>query len=476
MRSIRVLAFALAGSASCGVVPHATKPLEPTLAARRDADLRWATKVEEPPLEAAPRAVSSYSSVPPPQRPRLGDDVPRELDLRGVPLGEALHLIASMAGVNLLLDAGLSERVDASFPAVKLDDALSVLLARHGLRMVEDPPGIFRVTRADALVPVQAQFALSSVQGPDIVANLQALVSGATKIVVEPGQNFLVVQGPERDVDTVARYLGQADRPEPQVLIEAEILEVALDDRFQFGVQHLLQDADLTGRAMIDVDQDFSTADDSFSGVISLNGFDLTTTVNAIEEFGSVHIVSSPRVLAVTNTEARIDVVTEVPYIQTTTSITGTSGQIGTTSQQSVAFKEAGVKLTVTPSVRSGGIVRLVIDQEFSEVVDFFQGIPVLDSRHLATQFLVREDQAVVLGGLIENRKTEDDRGVPILMHLPLLGRLFRGDDDRLQRRELLILITSRILDPEEAAALAGEYQRDFAKKSQGAGVDPEHL
>ena len=105
-------------------------------------------------------------------------------------------------------------------------------------------------------------------------------------------------------------------------------------------------------------------------------------------------------------------------YFSVTTEITGDAGSVGTSSQESVAFKEAGIKLKVTPIVQADGMVQLSIDQEFSEVIDRFLGIPILDTRKVVSQFLVQDTDTVVIGGLIQSKAVETDRGVPVLMHL----------------------------------------------------------
>ncbi len=407
------------------------------------------------------------------ERPRIGDETPRQLDVRGAALSEAIHLIASMAGVNIYLDAGLTDQVDASFPSVTLDDALGVLLDRNGLTLIEDPPGIYWVSAHDGSQLESATFHLRSVNGEDVFLNLQELLSDDTTLVVDRNQNFVVIRGRQDDVDAAREYLSEADRLKKQVLIEVQFLEIALDDRFEFGVQHLLTDPNFLGETVLGVDQDLSTGDDSFTAMLDLKEFSLTSTINALSRYGIVSVLSSPTVMAVTNTEASIEVVTEVPYIDTSTSIESGGGDAGTTSsQESVAFKEAGIKLTVTPIVQAGGVIQLAIDQEFSEVVDYFVGVPVLDTRKVVNQFLVNGRQTVVIGGLMQDRISETDEGVPILMHIPLLGRLFRNDDDRIRKRELLIMITPRELNPSEAAALAGKYEGKFEQRTRAVGLE----
>jgi type II secretory pathway component GspD/PulD (secretin) len=171
--------------------------------------------------------------------------------------------------------------------------------------------------------------------------------------------------------------------------------------------------------------------------------------------------------MTVSNREASIQVVEEIPYIQVTAVTSGTTGGVGSTVQETVEFKEAGIRLKVTPTIQGDDILQIVVDQELSEVIDFFNSIPVLDTRKLTTQFLVRDGETVVLGGLMQDRHSEQNRGVPLLMHIPIIGRFFRSDEDSSTKRELLLFVTSRVLDPGQAARLAPVYQQDYLDKRQ---------
>lgn len=476
-RSMLLAFLSAAALAACRSRPdaRAVAGLEPARpdraeAPRPDWDEAVLGRDQEPvfgPFTPAP----VVEAVAPP-RPRLGDESLRQIELRGVPLSEALHLIGSQAGVNLYLDAGLEQTIDVSFPAVTLDDALAVLLERNGLGLVEEPPGVYWVTRADGGEVLTRRFQLRSIDGSELLANLQALAPAAT-LVVDTNANFLVARAPSRELELLAEYLQAADRVKRQVLIEVEVLEVALDDHFEFGVQGLLSDPDFLGEAGLTVEETLGLSGDAFTATIDLLDFDLSATVDALERYGTVNVISSPRVLAITRTLASIDVIREIPYVETTTEISSGAGAgtVGTTSQETVAFKEAGIKLKVTPIIQEDELVQLAVLQEFSEVVDFFQGIPVLDTRRVDNQFVVRGDQAVLLGGLMQNRTREEDQGVPVLMHIPVLGRLFRSDEDTQERRELLVMITARVLDPEQAAALSRLYEQNFERRLRGSGV-----
>lgn len=407
-------------------------------------------------------------------RPHIGSDEKIQLELRGIPLANAIHTIAETAGINMYLDAQLDAKIDASFKGVTLDDALHAILDRNGLVLVEDPPGIYYVKLADGSEIDERRFMLRSARVADVETNLKGLLAGntATQLALDKEQNFVLVRGRRSDVDLVAQYLEAADRLKHQVLIEVRIVEVTLGTQFELGLSHALSNVDINGNTLA-LMQQFATPDTSFKLTFDSEDGDLTSTLQALERYAGVDLLASPRVVAVNNTEASIEIVREVPYIKTTTAVTsGTTGGVGTSSTQEVAFKEAGIKLKVKPEIREGGVIELDVTQELSEVADFLNGIPALDKRNLVSKFQVRDRNTLVIGGLMQNRKGKTDSGIPGLMDIPWLGRLFKSDQDRVDKRELVLFVTPRIIALDEAQGLSDSYREVFRERKAEMGLD----
>ena len=357
------------------------------------------------------------------QELRIAGEERFDLDLGQASLGEAIHLIAEQAGVNIYLDSDLGEMVDASFPSVTLDDALQTLLNRNSLRLVQGPGDIYWVERADGLQPALAEFQLQSIRAEDIAANVRELVGGESRVVVDTTHNFIVVRGTAGDAHAVESYLKSVDRLKPQVLIEVHLFEVRFDDSFDWSAGGTF-DGSVSGDAF-SLLQNFGSGSSPFSATLTDDDFELT--IEALRRYVTLELLSSPRVLAVTNTEALVEVIEEIPFIEVTSTTTGTTAGVGATVQEAVQFKEAGIKLTVLPTIQADGVLQIQIDQELSEVVDTFNSIPILDTRRLNSNFLVRDRETIVLGGLMQDRHSEADRGIPLLMHVPLLGNPSRA-------------------------------------------------
>ncbi|MFT7669172.1 MAG: type II secretory pathway component GspD/PulD (secretin) [Planctomycetota bacterium] len=406
-----------------------------------------------------------------PEPSRIGGDEERSFQLRNVELANAIHMVAEAGNVNIYLDAALNRMVDASFPSITLNDALQVLLRQNGLRLVEDPPGIFWVETNDGSQRETAHFRVQSIDASSVFEDLATLISQDATIVVNDEQNLIVLDGTARDVDLVAGYLESADRLKRQVLLEVELVEVSLDDTFELGFSHLVTDADAGGPNVLSIAQNLITGSGEFSVTLDNSRIPLSTTLTALQQYAGVNVLSSPRILAVTKSPAKVEVISEVPYVQATVSTNVGGGAAGTSTAEEVEFKEVGLTLTVTPTIQEGGVVEVVIDQRFSNVTGLFLDIPVVDARNLSTVMTVEDGHTVVLGGLVQNAMTEDDSGVPILMDLPLIGRLFRSDSDKSTRRELLIFVTPRILTSTQGARLAKKYRNNYRESVRTMGL-----
>ena len=238
------------------------------------------------------------------------------------------------------------------------------------------------------------------------------------------------------------------------------IFEVTMDDSFDLGFNSSYNRN--TSSGPIEILSNLANGMSPFRVNLQDDDGEFETTLAALQTYIALELVSSPRVLAITNSEATIEVIEEIPYVEVSTVTSGTTEGVGSSTQESVQFKEAGIKMKIRPTIQEDGTLMIEIDHELSEVAEFFNEIPVLDTRRLVSQFLVRDGETVVLGGLTQERRIEEDRGVPILMHIPLIGHLFRGDSDGIVKRQLLLFVTPRILDPDQASRIAPHYQESF--------------
>ena len=416
--------------------------------------------MELPPDEPVPQLHATGGSL------SIADGTPFTMNFRGADLRVALGEIAARAGITMIPDEGIAGTVDMSFVDISLDDALGTLLKQHDLVLLPGPGDVYFVERNDDPTQVTEFIQLVNVRSADVAENLAALVGPGSKVIADNDRNLICLIGRQSDVGAVRRYLHHVDTLKDQVLLEVHIFEVAYEDGFNMGAVAEINEA-INGNALTLLES-FGQGS-GFSATLADNDGDLEATLDAVRRFVGLELINSPRVLAVTNTQAVVDVVRELPYVQVTAVTSGTTGGVGATVQEEVQFKDAGIKLEITPSIQEAGYLQIDITQEIIEEVDRFNDIPVVDRRTLTTQFLVQDKDTIVLGGLIRSRKREQREGVPILMHIPILGQLFRGDQDLAQKQEILIFVTPRILSPSQASKLSRRFQSEYRESRKDA-------
>ena len=257
----------------------------------------------------------------------------------------------------------------------------------------------------------------------------------------ENSSKVFVSDFPER-LDEVARIIVDLDSRTPEVLIEAKIIQIVLSDHLQMGVDwQFLSDTvnNLAGTGQFNV-----LADDGEG--VRLTGGDLTSQryewmVEALSTIGKTNLISSPRILALNNQEASILVGSTVPY--KTIDTREESGSIRTFEK--VTMVDVGVKLSVTPRIHNNRFVSMKVTPEVSSVTAFMDGIPVVKTSTTTTTVMVQDGTTAIIAGLIEEEEVSTQKMVPLLGKIPLLGAIFRSTDRKIEKRELVILLTPHI-------------------------------
>lgn len=437
--------------------PFARAPGEPFLG---PLDAEWQPPEPEPP-----------SFDPPLDEPgvRLPDDEVVSLDLRGTELSEAIHMIAEIAGVNILLDASAEHRVDASFPSIRLDQALDVLLRRNGLILDRLGEDVYYARASDEKVETTARFPLTAGRAETVAAGLKELLGPDVTLSADLSRNVVILTAPRGRVRRAAEYVAAVDRPRSQVLIEVGIYEASIDDRFELGVS--FDAAKTVDGNTLGILQAFQTPDQQFSLTFDNAAGTVSSTIQALRAQVGIELLSSPRVMTASRAEARVEILERVPYVNVTSTTTGTTGGVGSTVQEEVQFEDAGVTLVVTPIVQDDGVIEVQVDQTVSEVVEFFKEIPVIDERHLQSTFFVADGETVVMGGLMQDRRDDSEQGVPLVSKIPVFGQLFKKQEKRTEKRELLVFLTPRVLDPAQARAAARLYRDRYREERRRMGL-----
>lgn len=296
--------------------------------------------------------------------------------------------------------------------------------------------------------------------GPRRVASVALAGARAPRITADERNNALLVVATPREWAILEAALRDLDIIPLQVLIEAAIAEVQLNQDLRYGVQWFFE----SGNSSVTLSEvNTGAIAQQFPGFSYLfsGSSDIRVVLNALEGVTDVKVISSPQIMVINNQPAILQVGDQVPVAtQSAVSVTDTDSPIVNTIQ----FRDTGVILEVTPRVNDSGLVIMEISQEVSDVVETTtSGIdsPTIQQRRLQSTVAVKDGQTIALGGLIRDDEQEVRSGVPFVQHLPFVGPLFRSTVTNDDRTELLVLLTPRVArDPEDARRITDELRR----------------
>ena len=280
--------------------------------------------------------------------------------------------------------------------------------------------------------------------------------TGEVTIVPDARANNLLVRANRADYTLIENVVRQLDTRPLQVMIEVLIAEVRRDKSLGLGVDIGLGETVVSKGVGTIVTGSTSGAGDAGGlgefaiKVMKIGGVSLDASLRAVAGKGNVSIVSRPVVLTANNQEAEIVVGSQRPFVQVSRSLP-TDVAI---RDQVVQYKDVGTKLTVRPSISVDGSVELEVKQEVSSATNETAfNAPVISTRSVQTQLLIKDGQTVVIGGLTDKQKEVTSRGVFLLSSLPLIGGLFGHVSRQTIETELFIFLTPRVIRSDEDAA-----------------------
>lgn len=283
--------------------------------------------------------------------------------------------------------------------------------------------------------------------------------AGKIRIIADNSNNAIFVLATPRDYKLVDAAIKHLDVTPLQVLIEATIAEVTLNDELRYGVQWFFKEGNASIR-LSDVATGAVTAQFPGFGFI-FSSDDARVVISALDKVTDVKVISSPQIMVLDNKTARLQVGDEVPIATQTSvsTITPNAPQVN-----SIEYKDTGVILTVTPRVNSSGTVGLDIEQEVSDVVATTTSdldSPTIRQRKLKSSVTIEDGETIALGGLIRDSQSRNKTGIPVLSDIPWIGNLFKTTDNISDRTELLVLLTPHVVrSPSEAREVTDELRK----------------
>jgi general secretion pathway protein D len=314
-----------------------------------------------------------------------------------------------------------------------------------------------------------------------------SVVEGQVKVVADEPNNALILTTFPRNWPLIEDTIRKLDRTPKQVLIEVLVAEVGLTDENRLGIEWTLRtqrDIKVGGQSYnvgsvsrVDVGPPSTLPGQTPTPTLPnipviippLAGFSFLLfetdrflgLLNLYANYGQLNVLSSPTIMTSENKKAVINVSNSVPIVtqqvvsQTGIATTSPTPQAAPTNvlTQAVEYRDAGIILTVTPRISDKRVVALDVKQTVNDVGDPRppSGSPDIIKREAETSVVLRDNQTLVLGGLIRTRRSSTKQGIPWLSKIPVVGFLFGATADRIERTELLLLITPRVIgDPSE--------------------------
>jgi len=381
---------------------------------------------------------------------------PVSLDLQGADLRAVLRSLAELSGLNMVIDPGVKGSVDIKLIDVPWDQAFDMVLKSNKLGYVIDE-SVVRVVPLSALADEEADrkkladaqalsgaievrtFVLNFAEASKLAPLLtKAVMSPRGQIQFDDRTNMLIVSDLPARLAAVADLIGSLDRAQPQVEIEARIFETDRTSARALGIQWGMTQPSgpnvLTTAVNLPVPGATSLIGLAMGSISGTSTLDVQLT--AIEKSGKGRILSTPRVTTQNNQEAEITQGFQIP-IQTVSNNTVT-----------VTFKDAALKLTVTPQIttRNAVMLRVLLENGFPDFSKAVNGNPSIRTQRAVTQVQVDDGVTTVIGGILSSTESSGVDSTPGLSRIPLLGWLFKRSISSLDSEELLIFITPHIL------------------------------
>jgi type IV pilus assembly protein PilQ len=406
---------------------------------------------------------------------------PISVSFMDVEIDYVISVIAKQADMDIIKSPDVTGRVTATLTEVPLEEALHHILAAHGYAYVASENMMRIVPAAEVTEAVENTvsrvYRITYADVKEVELALRKFISQRGSISSNPGTSNIIVTDTESRIKAIDTFIEEIDRITPQILVEARIYDVSITDQLDLGVEWFLgRRTDYSGTdgssSVTSVGVNPSGRTDPFvtggfdsaitktpktDGLIRFgilnSSLDIDALLSANEEKIAAKLLASPRVLVLDNEMATFKIVEEIPFQELTQTAGG--GSIGTTE-----FKEVGVELNVTPHIARDGMIRLHLRPKFSTQTDTVSIIipipgstpitspqPVVANREADTRVLIQDGQTVVLGGLRKKKIDQETSKVPVLGDIPLLGRLFRFEGERIVNSELIVFVTPRVVE-----------------------------
>ncbi|MBN1913615.1 MAG: hypothetical protein JW788_04370 [Candidatus Omnitrophica bacterium] len=312
------------------------------------------------------------------------------------------------------------------------------------------------IDSTDLLVQTKI-FELNYSQADKISAKVQeAITKGVGSIKIDERTNKIIVTDYPEKLEEISKIIEAFDEKTSQVLIDAQIIEIKPSHKFEAGLDW---DYWITKNFRFVTSIPTATAANRLTFGMATDNLSLTGKeqykgiIDLLRTIGDTKILSSPRIMALNNQEAKILVGTKEPYASQTT-VTGEGGTV--TTSETINFVDVGIKLHVTPTINKDDFVTMKIRPEISSAAERYttakgEQIPIVTTSEAETSVMLKDGVTIIIGGLSKEEKSETRKSIPVFGDIPFLGALFRNKSKEVKKTELVILLTPHIMSGDSA-------------------------
>ncbi len=414
-----------------------------------------------------------------------------EFNFRDQDIQDVLTALSKAGGLNILASPSVKDiRVSASLANVSIETALTALLKSTGFVYLREDDFIYvgkpqdlrgmahvheivdsRIFRPDYISATELQKLITPLLSDDVG---QVTISSPPEVGIATnasaaggdtysGGDVVMVRDYVTVLAEIDELVKKVDRMPMQVAIEATILSVKLDDKDVLGVDFELlrqkENLRITSGTPLS-----SLASADFKDGLKVGFLDtsLFAFIEALETIGDTTVVASPRVMCLNKQRAEILIGSELGYVSTTVTETAAT--------QAVEFLEVGTHLRIRPYISSDGMVRMEVHPELSTGNVRIEGgftLPDKDVTQVTTNIMCRSGATMVIGGLIREDLSTSSTQIPVLGNLPYVGAAFRQRTETIVRREIIVLLTPRIVDELHTWKEGDDYAKQFDNRLQ---------
>jgi type IV pilus assembly protein PilQ len=328
-------------------------------------------------------------------------------------------------------------------------------------------------------------FVLSYARVKDLEEKIkESLSKNIGELKIDERMNKIVVTDLPERIEYISRIISDFDERDKVVLIEAQIIQITLNEDIGYGINwnNVFAGIDTIAQSDLSINLSGITAPTTFTYTRAHGGSEPGDRVilRLLEQLGKTDVLSTPRITVANNQEAKVLVGTKEAYV--TSTVTQTDGT--TTTADNVQFVDVGVRLSVTPTITQDGYINMKIRPEVSSAPTSLEltnadgsvrtSVPIVTTSEAETQLLVKDGTTIIMAGLMKDTRKDNSDKIPVLGDIPLLGNFFKSVGKEQEKTELVIFLTPHIIqEGENAFAEAQKYISEHEKVGVQADDQP---